>query len=301
MLRSIENRIESLVTGMFGRAFRSHVQPVELARKLIKEMDDHRAVSLSRVYVPNEYHVYLSPRDREQFVGYEEGLLLELGDFLSEHARREGYSVVSAPRVLLHEDDDLSLGEFGIATRMTSPPLSSPEPASGPPASEPPASGPAEPLQEPASPLPPDVSAPAPPVAPAPVVAAAAAASAVPPRPPQREEDGGTRAFPVVPEEPAAPDEQPGPQAVLVVSGRRIPVGPGPVTLGRSPGCDVTIDDPSVSRKHAEIRSQDGGWTIDDLGSTNGTFVNGNRVDNASLRTGDRIALGQSELRFEQP
>ena len=75
MLRSIEHRIESLFEGVFGRAFRSHVQPVELARKLAKEMDDHRTVSVSRVYVPNEYHLYLSPRDREQFRGYEQGLL----------------------------------------------------------------------------------------------------------------------------------------------------------------------------------------------------------------------------------
>ena len=130
VLRSIENRIESLVTGVFGRAFRSHVQPVELARKLVKEMDDHRTVSLSRVYVPNEYHLYLSPRDREQFVGYEDGLLLELSDFLAEHARRESYSLVSSPRVLLHEDADLALGEFGISTRMAQPAASPPSPRS---------------------------------------------------------------------------------------------------------------------------------------------------------------------------
>ena len=55
VLRSIEHRIESLVEGVFGRAFRSHVQPVELARKLAKEMDEHKTISISRVYVPNEY------------------------------------------------------------------------------------------------------------------------------------------------------------------------------------------------------------------------------------------------------
>ena len=60
VLRSIEQKIEGLFEGMFGRAFRTHVQPVELARKLAKEMDEHRTISVSRVYVPNEYSVYLS-------------------------------------------------------------------------------------------------------------------------------------------------------------------------------------------------------------------------------------------------
>ena len=71
ILRTIEQKIEALVEGVFGRAFKSSVQPVELARKLTKEMDDHRTVSVSRVYVPNEYTVYLSTPDREQFEAYE--------------------------------------------------------------------------------------------------------------------------------------------------------------------------------------------------------------------------------------
>src|SRR4026209_2236729 len=107
VLRSIEHRIESLVEGVFGRAFRSHVQPVELARKLAKEMDEHKTVSVSRVYVPNEYVLYPAPQDRAQLPPEDE-LLTELGDYLSEHARREGYALVSTPRVLLEEDDDLA-------------------------------------------------------------------------------------------------------------------------------------------------------------------------------------------------
>ena len=67
VLRSIESKIEGLFEGVFGRAFRTHVQPVELARKLAKEMDEHRSVSVSRVYVPNEYTLYLSAADRQQF------------------------------------------------------------------------------------------------------------------------------------------------------------------------------------------------------------------------------------------
>jgi hypothetical protein len=121
VLRSLEQKIESLFEGVFGRAFRTNVQPVELARKLAKEMDDHRVVSVSRVYVPNEYTVYLSPGDREQFEGYENSLLSELEEYLAEQARRESYALLTPPRVQLETDADLALGEFGIATRMVQP------------------------------------------------------------------------------------------------------------------------------------------------------------------------------------
>jgi hypothetical protein len=128
VLRNIEQKIEALFEGVFGRAFRTNVQPVELARKLAKEMDDHRMVSVSRVYAPNEYSVYLSPGDREQFESYEESLTSELQEYLGEHARRESYVLLSAPKVLLNTDADLEVGEFGIATRMVQP-----EPGQGPP------------------------------------------------------------------------------------------------------------------------------------------------------------------------
>lgn len=121
VLRSIEQKIEALFEGVFGRAFRTNVQPVELARKVAKEMDDHRVVSVSRVYVPNEYTIYLSQGDREQFEGYENSLLSELEEYLSEHARRESYALLTPPRVALETDEDLALGEFGIATRMVQP------------------------------------------------------------------------------------------------------------------------------------------------------------------------------------
>jgi len=118
VLRNIEDKIESLFEGVFGRAFRTNVQPVELARKLVKEMEDHRVISVSRLYVPNEYTVYLSPADREQFANYEESLIGELQDYLAENARREKYVLLSPPKVLMETDEDLEVGEFGIATRM---------------------------------------------------------------------------------------------------------------------------------------------------------------------------------------
>ena len=126
VLRNIEDKLESLFEGVFGRAFRTNVQPVELARKLVKEMEDHRVISVSRLYVPNVYTVYLSPADREQFANYEESLLGELQDYLAENARREKYVLLSPPRVLMETDEDLEVGEFGIATRMAQ---GGPEPA----------------------------------------------------------------------------------------------------------------------------------------------------------------------------
>ena len=121
VLRAIEQKLEALFEGIFGRAFRTNVQPVELARKLAKEMDEHRTVSVSRVYVPNEYTIYLSPADREQFSSYEDSLTGELQDYLSEHARREEYALLSPARVSMETDADLDVGEFGIATRMVQP------------------------------------------------------------------------------------------------------------------------------------------------------------------------------------
>ena len=121
VFRAIEQKIEALFEGIFGRAFRANVQPVELARKLAKEMDDHRMISVSRVYAPNEYSVYLSPTDHEQFETYEENLRGELQEYLSEHARREGYALLSPTRVQMETDADLDMGEFGIATRMVQP------------------------------------------------------------------------------------------------------------------------------------------------------------------------------------
>src|SRR5438034_1295825 len=99
VLRAIEQKIEALFEGVFGRAFRTNVQPVELARKLAKEMDDHKTVSVSRVYVPNEYTVYLSTADRKQFEGYESSLQSELEEYVSEHAKRECDIQVEDPNV----------------------------------------------------------------------------------------------------------------------------------------------------------------------------------------------------------
>jgi len=267
VLRAIESTIEGLFEGVFGRAFRTHVQPVELARKLAKEMDEHRSVSVSRVYVPNEYTLYLSPSDRAQFAAYEGSLVGELQEYLVEHARREGYALLTPPRVLLQSDEDLAMGEFGIATRVAQPE----EQRDAPPAA----------LSAPSAPV---VAVPAPPT---PVVEAPAATMVYRPEVPLTADDG-------------PPEEVVRERVTLTVDGRTIPVTTGKLVVGRSRECDVRVDDGNVSRRHFEL-VQDGPttWVVADLGSTNGTEVNGRRVSGRKrLDDGDRITIGGTELVF---
>lgn len=121
LLRNLEAKIAGLVEGTFGRVFRSEVRPVELARKLVKEMEEHQTVSVSRTYVPNEYVVWLSPEDRRRYDGVEADIADELSAYLLEHARRQRLALVSRPSITFQTDDALGLGEFGIQTRTVKP------------------------------------------------------------------------------------------------------------------------------------------------------------------------------------
>jgi FHA domain-containing protein len=252
VLRAIEQKIEALFEGVFGRAFRTNVQPVELARKLAKEMDDHKTVSVSRVYVPNEYTVYLSTADREQFEGYESSLQSELEEYITEHAKREDYALLTAPRVLLETDDDLAVGEFGIATRMVQPRRA--KRAEGEP----------EEQVEPGATM---------------IYKPAAAPQAT---------------------EAASPVELGVEREVAVLSwdGRTMRVQKRRVLLGRSRECDIQVEDPNVSRRHAELRQEGSTYWIVDLDSTNGIEVNGRRVKRAKLDAGDTFTVGETDITF---
>jgi len=121
VLRNLESKLAGLVEGTFSRAFKSEVRPVEIARKLAREMDEHKVQSLSRVYAPNEYTVWLSPQDRAQFEGYEDELASELSGYLLEHARREKIALMTSPKISFRTDERLRLGEFGIQARLVKP------------------------------------------------------------------------------------------------------------------------------------------------------------------------------------
>jgi Protein of unknown function (DUF3662)/FHA domain len=248
VLRSIESKIAGLVEGTFSRAFRSEVRPVEIARKLAREMEEHKSFSVSRTYVPNEYRVFLSPRDRERFADYEEALAGELAGYLLEHARRERLALLSRPVIEFETDERLGLGEFGIQTRVVQPEQ--------------------EPEREAAD-----------------------------------EESGRTMIYSTagrvaepLEERARARNET----ALLLIDGKRLVVGPTGVTLGRSRQCDVVLADPNVSREHAEIRPRGGSWVLTDLGSTNGSSLNGRRIDAPQVvKAGDEIELGTSLFTFE--
>jgi hypothetical protein len=251
MLRNLEAKLGGLVEGAFGRAFRSSVQPVELAHKLAKEMEDNQMASVSRVYVPNHYRVFLSAKDREQFASYEPALRKELSDYLLEHARQESFALSTRPQVEFHTDERLDLGEFGIQAQLLAAPEEE-EAAQGP---------------EPAA--------------------------------PSEGDFGHTMVYSPSRDARRIEPAQDRGQALLVGGGRRNVLSGSRVVVGRSREADIVLQDPNVSRRHAELRRDEGGWQVVDLGSTNGIKVNGRRVDHQPLSPGDEITIGVTDLTFE--
>ncbi len=253
LLKSVETTIANLVEGAFGRVFRSEVRPMELARKLAREMDAHRTVSVSRVYVPNEYSVWLSLEDRARYDGVEREVIDELCAYLLEHARREDLILASPPHIDFHTDERLALGEFGIQARLVRPDGHSDE-------------------------------HPDPPV--------------------NQEEHGQTMIYSTSARVRGGVDEararRGAPRALLLVGARRLLVPPGGGVIGRSRDCDIVLEDAGISRRHAELRPGPDGWTIQDLGSTNGVIVNGQEIRGAQpVHTGDRVELGSTHILFE--
>jgi hypothetical protein len=246
MLRNLEAKLGGFVEGAFGRAFKSSVQPVELAHKLAKEMEDNQMASVSRVYVPNHYRVFLSPKDREQFASYEPALRKELSDYLLEHARQEQFALSTRPQVEFQTDERLDLGEFGIQAQLLAPPEEEAE-AQDPPSGD-----------------------------------FGHTMVYSPSRDARRIEPVDDRR-----------------QALLVGDGKRNVLSGSRVVLGRSREADIVVNDPNVSRKHAELRREESGWQVVDLGSTNGIKVNGRRAEQHALTPGDRITLGVTDLTFE--
>jgi hypothetical protein len=247
LLRNLEDKIAGLVEGTFGRVFRTQVRPVEIARKLAREMEEHKTVSVSRTYVPNEYVVWLGPDDRKRFEGVEDEVIDELSAYLLEFARREKLALVSRPQISFDTDERLRLGEFGIQARLVRPVAESVEQA----------------------------------------------------------DHGHTMVYSSAARAQEDLDDARSARrgrAILVAEGKRYAVGPGGATIGRSRECDIVLNDSNVSRRHAELRPLGDGWTVTDLGSTNGVRVNGREVranEPQPLQAGDRIDVGTVDARFE--
>jgi hypothetical protein len=215
-IRAFERRLERMVEGAFARAFKSGLRPVELGRRLVREMDDHRSVGVrGGTVVPNHFVVSLSASDYDQFEGVHDSITRELGDAAREHARDENYQFMGPVEVELVVSDDLRTGAFHIDSRM-------------------------------------------------------------------QEGRGGA-----------------GAGSLVLPTGDRFTLNEYTVTVGRHPECNLVLADPNVSRNHGEIRPQGEGFVVVDLGSTNGTRVNGVRVAEQVLQDGDEISFGNTRIRFE--
>jgi hypothetical protein len=259
ILKSVEQKLEGLVEGVFGRAFKASVQPVELAHKLAKELGDNKIVGVAHVYVPNEFEIYLGHDDYAHLTSFADSLKAELASYVTAFARREGWTMVAAPHIELHEDTDLRVGEFGIATRTVDAQRAEEQAeaaaAGGPPAVAPAAVVPVAPVAPPAGP-------------------------------------GQTVLYERPPVAAAT--------ALLRGQAGTFELAKDVTVLGRSRRCDIVLTDPNVSRQHAEVRREAGEFVLRDLDSTNGLSVNGRPVKQETLRAGDRIELGTTELRFER-
>jgi hypothetical protein len=215
-IRGFERRLERAVEGAFARAFKSGLRPVELGRRLVREMDDNRSVGVrGGTVVPNHFTVTLSDEDLEQFEGVQESLCRELADAAREHARDEGYGFMGPVEVEMAGDAKLHTGAFQIIGRLV-------------------------------------------------------------------EGAGGA-----------------GAGSIVLPSGERFSLTETVITIGRHPESNMVLADPNVSRNHAEIRPQGDRFVVVDLGSTNGSRVNGVRVDTQVLEDGDEITFGNTRMRFE--
>jgi hypothetical protein len=215
-LKGFERRLERMVEGVFAGLFRTGLRPVELGRRLVREMDDERTVDVrGRTVVPNHFDVELAATDHAQFADIADTLARELADAAREHARDEGYSFLGPVEVEITTSDTMKTGAFQISARM-------------------------------------------------------------------KQGEGGA-----------------GAGSLVLPTGDRVPLGEHVIAVGRLPESNIVLADPNVSRAHAEIRPQGLGYVLVDLGSTNGTRVNGVRVSEHVLTDGDEIAFGNTRMRFE--
>lgn len=254
ILSDFEDRVASAVEGLFAGAFRSPVQPAEIAKALGKAMDDRRSVGIGKVYVPHAYTVALSVADDEGIGGFRSTLAGELATYLQGHAAEQGYTLAARPVVTFTVHDDLRLGRFRVAASEASPDEG--EPAVPPAEQAPPTPAPA--------------------------------------------------AIPVATRKPAT---QPPPAAspardiaTVTVSGveHDVALGGERVSVGRLASCDIRLADLNVSREHAAFVREGAGWAIQDLDSTNGTYLNGEDVTFQRLRDGDVVSVGATELVYHE-
>jgi Protein of unknown function (DUF3662)/FHA domain len=284
VLGRFEKGVERAVNGVFARAFRSEVQPVELASALKREADDNASVvGRHRTIAPNDYVIELGPADHRRLAQWEDALGDELSSVLSDHALQQRYAFVGRVRVRFERAEELDTGVFRVRSRTARDGEHHEQGHDG--------GYPAYPAASPAYPSYPEAD-------PAGYEASAYPAASYPqPAYPAASPPWPSSPAPAPPY-PAGPQAVPRPAPVLDVDGRRIRLTRPVTVVGRAGDVDVSLDDAGVSRRHAEIHVTDAGARVVDLGSTNGTFVDGERVDTGELRDGSTITVGRSRLVF---
>ena len=290
-LQSFEQGVERMVGGVFQRAFKSSVRPIHIGRKLIRAIDAERTVDAAgKAVAPNVFVVHLNEKDRAAFGDLEKPLVAELVGAAEEYAKSENYSLLGAVQVSLLTDAALKSGRFEVKASVSagvSEP-SAPVAVKVEPSAEPPAAS-----------IVPSVEIPAvvPPVVVPPVITPPTIATpSIPPLPTL----GATPSAPA-----AAPAPVPTLKATLAMGdGSRIALRPGVISVGRSAESTIPLNDTNVSRRHAELRLRGEGadavWVLVDLGSTNGTLINGVKVNGEQiLRKNDAIVFGATKARYE--
>jgi hypothetical protein len=259
-LRLVEKRMESLVEGVFGRAFRKQVHPVEIAKGLTKQMDENRMVSVSRTYAPNDFTIHLSKADEESIQAYQSALRDELIQYASTHAQSKNYHLMTPPRVRFVTEDSLRFGEFGVTAKLTG------------------GDGPRE------KGAPEDTSGQTR------IFRTEKTGGNV------QGEDQGTSAISA---EEARRHGLARETVELVMEDGSYPLeGQGPWSIGRSEENDIVIQDPNVSRQHARLLRSENGFVAEDLDSTNGTLLDGAPIDHERIENGDELTFGGITARF---
>jgi pSer/pThr/pTyr-binding forkhead associated (FHA) protein len=273
VLQRFEKRLENLVEGAFAKVFKGVVHPVEIASAMQREADAHKSIlGGGRTLVPNRYIIDLSPPDHDRLAQYAAPLAQELAQAQAEYIGEQGWTVYGDVIVEIERGDGLDTGMFRIAAEVyTGGVESQPPPPPPPPGYQQQHQGYGPP-------------------------------QGMPPGPPM----GGPPMSP--PGSPAQISSQPTPpvtplhtarQARLISSdGRQFAVAIGSTVIGRGEGAQVRLADVGISRQHARLDYDGSRMVLTDLGSTNGTTVNGNRITAAALQHGDVIQLGTTTLTF---
>ncbi len=305
LAQRFERRLEGLVGGAFARVFKGQVEPVEIGSALQREAADKRNVmGNSRVLSPNRYRVTLSPSDYERLLPWEKQLTNSLAELVQEYLDENRWDTIGDIEVYLAREEELRTGVFGVASRMepTAPPRRRPHDSLSLPIV--PGLAPGEypvqqqlPVPVPANYPPPGVYA-APPSFPAQPQFSPDQFQQQPFQPPAYQP-------PPPPAHAPPPFQQRPPHraaAVLIIdqSNRRFDLRTGSNVVGRGSESDLQLLDQGISRRHVDVQYDGNVATAYDLGSTNGTTINGHEISSQLLRHGDVIRVGHTRIVFHQ-